>query len=78
MDKEEAPELDTTIRDLTIPFKKTVVSRNIPSLPMNCIAVGRSGSGKTAVILNLLQFYKKHFKNRTSYLLLHQIYPYTI
>jgi len=64
MDQEENPNLDTTIHDLTIPFKKTIVNRNIPSLPMNCIAIGRSGSGKTASILNLLEFYKKHFKNR--------------
>jgi hypothetical protein len=64
MSKYYIPDLDTTIKDLTVKFKPIIVNEKLPSLPTNILIYARSGQGKTCVIINLLNFYKKVFKNR--------------
>ena len=56
--------LDTNIKNLTKNMNSIIVSEKLPSIPNNIIIYARSGQGKTNVILNLLNFYKKVFKNR--------------
>lgn len=60
----EKPELDTAIKDLTIQDKLIKIHPNIPSLPTNMVLYGKSNAGKTNVIINLMNWYKKYFKNR--------------
>jgi regulator of sigma D len=56
--------MDLRIKDLTIKDKTTKIHENIPELPFNCCMYGKSACGKTNVLLNLMGFYKKQFKNR--------------
>jgi len=59
------PELDVSIVDLTVNDLLLEIHPDIPSLPTNVIFYGKSSAGKSNVILNLLKFYKKQFKNKT-------------
>ena len=57
-------DLNTDIKVLTKTTPKIVVNEKLPELPTNLIFYAKSNSGKTNVILNLLEFYKKIFKDR--------------
>lgn len=58
-------EIDLTIKDLSPKDDKVIeIHPNIPSLPLNLIVIGRSGCGKTNMLLNLIGFYGKTFKNK--------------
>ena len=58
------PDLDLSIKDLTIHDPVLTVHSNIPSVPFNMCVFGSSSSGKSNVVLNLIEFYKKIFKER--------------
>lgn len=58
-------QLDLTIKDLTVHDPVISIHKNIPSIPFNMSVFGKSSSGKTNMILNLLNWYSKIFKNRT-------------
>ena len=64
MPKETHPELDLTIKDLTVHDKSVVVNERIPSVPLNLVIVGKSSCGKTNLLLNLVKWYRHIFKNR--------------
>lgn len=53
------------ILDRTPKEKTTIeIHPNIPKIPFNMSLTGKSGSGKSNLLLNLLPKYKKHFKGR--------------
>ena len=57
-------DLNTNIKVLTKSTPKIVVNEKLPELPTNLIFYAKSNSGKTNIVLNLLEFYKKIFKDR--------------
>jgi hypothetical protein len=63
-DKYYDPNLNLKIKDLTIKDKSFKIHDDIPEVPFNLCCYGKSASGKTNLIINLLLFYKKVFKNR--------------
>lgn len=65
MKNELEPNLDLTIRNLTKKNNSIIVNIHIPEIPFNMCIYGKSSSGKTNVILNLLGYYKRFFKTRT-------------
>lgn len=42
--------------------KKKPVNIHLPNIPFSWILIGPSGTGKSNMLLNVLEFYKKHFK----------------
>ena len=52
------------IKDLTVNDPSIIVHKNIPTIPFNMCVYGKSGTGKTNIILNLFTFYKKIFNHR--------------
>jgi len=53
------------IVDLTPKDKSTIkINDTLPELPFNMTVIGKSGSGKTNLILNFISYYKKYFKDR--------------
>ena len=63
-DKHLNKNLDLKIKDLTIHDPVIYVHPDIPSVPFNMNVYGSSNSGKTNVLLNIVAFYKKIFKDR--------------
>src|SRR5690348_4985989 len=58
------PDLDLKIRDLTIKDPVLTIHNNIPSVPFNMCLYGSSSCGKTNIILNIVEFYSRVFKER--------------
>lgn len=44
--------------------KKKPVNERLPNIPFSWILVGPSGTGKSNLLLNILELYKKHFKKQ--------------
>ncbi len=57
--------VDLTIRDLTHRLKTEEVDPSLPRLPFSLLVTAKSETGKTNINMNILQHYKKYFKNST-------------
>lgn len=55
--------VDLRIRNLSVQDNVIEVSENIPRIPFNLTVYGKSSSGKTNALLNLLKIYKKNGKH---------------
>ena len=57
--------MDLSIRDMTSNnFKSKIIDGRLPTIPFNLVCYGKSMSGKTNALLNLIFWYKKQFKDR--------------
>ena len=57
--------MNLTIKDLTKHDTVLEIHPNLPTVPFNMCVYGKSSCGKTNVIINMLNWYNKIFKNRT-------------
>ncbi len=66
MTKRSKP-IDLSIKDLSRPPMNpdVVIDPRIPKIPFSLCVYGKTRSGKTMVLANMLKHYEKHFKNRT-------------
>jgi ABC-type transporter Mla maintaining outer membrane lipid asymmetry ATPase subunit MlaF len=55
--------LDLKIKNLTVSLPSVTIHPNLPTLCFSMIIVGKSGSGKSNVLCNLLLKYQRHFKD---------------
>lgn len=55
--------VDLRIRNLSVQDNVIEVSENIPRIPFNLTLYGKSNTGKTNALLNLLKIYKKNGKH---------------
>src|SRR5690348_714280 len=55
--------IDLTIKNLSVSLPKVSVHPNLPSLCFSMVVVGKSGSGKSNAICNLVLKYKNYFKD---------------
>ena len=58
------PNLDLTIKDLSISGKSVTINDSIAKVPFNWLLIGKSSSVKTGLILNLMIFFQPLFKDR--------------
>ena len=54
--------MDVNIKNLTKSGKRIEIHKNLPRVPFSMNCIGKSMSGKSNLIINLLSFYKKTFK----------------
>ena len=56
--------MDLTIKDLSKKSNKIIVHENLPELPFYLTIIGKSNSGKTNMLQNMFDFFKKYIKRK--------------
>ena len=60
--------MDLRIKDLSSKSNKKIIHKNLPTIPFYSVVMGKSNSGKSNMILNLIKFLKKVIKEQNIFI----------